>query len=137
RRVCACGLPEGPALSAVYPVLSAVFVYRDLKLSEVPKVLLASANMSAMLLYIHTNAILFSFLLTSENIPQAMAQWIIDKHLSAWVFLLGVNILLLIAGNFIEPSSIVLLLAPILFPVAMQLGVDPIDCGIVMTISLV
>src|SRR5260370_16699710 len=82
--------------------------------------------MSAMLLYIITNAILFSFLLTSENIPQAMAQWIIDKHLSAWVFLLGVNILLLIAGNFMEPSSIVLLLPPILFPVAINPCLDPI-----------
>ncbi len=127
---------EAAAVSAVYAFVVAVFVYRDLKLSDVPKVLLDSANMSAMLLYIITNAILFSFLLTSENIPQAMAQWIIDKHLSAWVFLLGVNILLLIAGNFMEPSSIVLLLAPILFPVAMKLGVDPIHFGIVMTINM-
>jgi C4-dicarboxylate transporter DctM subunit len=127
---------EAAAVSAVYAFVVAVFVYRDLKLSDVPKVLLASANMSAMLLYIITNAILFSFLLTSENIPQAMAQWIIDKHLSAWMFLLGVNILLLIAGNFMEPSSIVLLLAPILFPVAMKLGVDPIHFGIVMTINM-
>jgi C4-dicarboxylate transporter DctM subunit len=127
---------EAAAVSAVYAFVVAVFVYKDLKLSEVPKVLLASANMSAMLLYIITNAILFSFLLTSENIPQAMAQWIIDKHLSVWMFLLGVNILLLIAGNFMEPSSIVLLLAPILFPVAMKLGVDPIHFGIVMTINM-
>src|SRR5437899_4913949 len=127
---------EAAAVSAVYAFVVAVFVYRDLKLSDVPKVLLDSANMSAMLLYIITNAMLFSFLLTAENIPQAMAQWIIDKHLSAWVFLLGVNILLLIAGNFMEPSSIVLLLAPILFPVAMKLGVDPIHFGIVMTINM-
>jgi len=127
---------EAAAVSAVYAFFIAVFVYKDLKLSEVPKVLLASANMSAMLLYIITNAILFSFLLTSENIPQAMAQWIIDEHLSTWMFLLGVNILLLIAGNFMEPSSIVLLLAPILFPVAMKLGVDPIHFGIVMTINM-
>jgi C4-dicarboxylate transporter DctM subunit len=127
---------EAAAVSAVYAFVVAVFVYKDLKLSEVPKVLLDSANTSAMLLYIITNAILFSFLLTSENIPQAMAQWIVDKHLSPWVFLLGVNILLLIAGNFMEPSSIVLLLAPILFPVAMKLGVDPIHFGIVMTINM-
>jgi len=127
---------EAAAVSAVYAFVVAVFVYRDLKLSDVPKVLLDSANMSAMLLYIITNAILFSFLLTSENIPQAMAQWIIDKHLSTWMFLLGVNILLLIAGNFMEPSSIVLLLAPILFPVAIKLGVDPIHFGIVMTINM-
>src|SRR5437763_6606655 len=92
--------------------------------------------MSAMLLYIITNAILFSFLLTSENIPQAMAQWIIDKHLSAWVFLLGVNILLLIAGNFMEPSSIVLLLPPILFPVAMKPPADPTHFAIATTINM-
>jgi len=127
---------EAAAMSAVYAFFIAVFVYRDLKLTDVPKVLIASANMSAMLLYIITNAILFSFLLTSESIPQAMAQWIIDKHLSAWVFLLGCNILLLIAGNFMEPSSIVLLLAPILFPVATRLGVDPIHFGIMMTINM-
>jgi C4-dicarboxylate transporter, DctM subunit len=127
---------EAAAMSAVYAFFIAVFVYRDLKLAEVPRVLLDAANMSAMLLYIITNAILFSFLLTSENIPQAMAQWIIDKHLSSWVFLLGCNVLLLIAGNFMEPSSIVLLLAPILFPVATKLGVDPIHFGIMMTINM-
>ena len=127
---------EAAAVSAVYAFVVAVFIYKDLKQSEVPKVLLASANMSAMLLYIITNAILFSFLLTSENIPQEMAQWIIDKQLSVWLFLLGVNILLLIAGNFMEPTSIVLLLAPILFPVAMKLGIDPIHFGIVMVINM-
>ena len=127
---------EAAAVSAVYAFVVAVFIYKDLKLSEVPKVLLASANMSAMLLYIITNAILFSFLLTSENIPQEMAQWIIDKQLSVWLFLLGVNILLLIAGNFMEPTSIVLLLAPILFPVAMKLGIDPIHFGILITVNM-
>src|SRR6266576_1226832 len=127
---------EAAAMSAVYAFFVAVFVYKDLTLRKVPKVLLDSANMSAMLLYIITNAVMFSFLMTSEQIPQVMAAWIIDKHLSPWVFLLGVNILLLIAGNFMEPSSIVLLLAPILFPVAVKLGVDPIHFGIVMTINM-
>ncbi len=127
---------EAAAMSAVYAFIVAVFVYKDLKLREVGRVLLESANMSAMLLYIITNAILFSFLLTSENIPQAMAQWIIDQHLAVWTFLLACNLILLIAGNFMEPSSIVLLLAPIMFPVAMRLGIDPIHFGIVMTINM-
>jgi C4-dicarboxylate transporter DctM subunit len=65
-----------------------------------------------------------------------MAQWIIDQHLAVWTFLLACNVILLIAGNFMEPSSIVLLLAPILFPVAMRLGIDPIHFGIVMTINM-
>ncbi len=68
---------EAAAMSAVYAFVVAVFVYKDLKLSDVPRVLLSSANLSAMLLYIITNAILFSFLLTYENIPQQLAQWII------------------------------------------------------------
>ena len=66
---------EAAAMSAVYAFVVAVFVYRDMKLTEVPKVLLASANMSAMILYIITNAVLFSFLMTSEQIPQAMTAW--------------------------------------------------------------
>jgi C4-dicarboxylate transporter DctM subunit len=92
--------------------------------------------MSAMLLYIITNAVLFSFLMTSENIPQAMAGWIIEKNLSIWVFLLVVNILLLLAGNVMEPSSIVLIMAPILFPVAVKLGIDPVHFGILITVNM-
>ncbi|CAK0749767.1 C4-dicarboxylate TRAP transporter large permease protein DctM [Azospirillaceae bacterium] len=127
---------EAAAMSAVYAFVIAVFVYKDLTFKQVPKVLLASANMSAMLLYIITNAVLFSFLMTSENIPQAMAGWIIDKHLSVWMFLFFVNILLLLAGNVMEPSSIVLIMAPILFPVAMQLGIDPVHFGILITVNM-
>ncbi|MBF0333934.1 MAG: TRAP transporter large permease subunit [Alphaproteobacteria bacterium] len=127
---------EAAAMSAIYAFVVAVFVYRDMRLSDVPKVLLSSASMSAMLLYIITNAVLFSFLMTSEQIPQAMAQWILDKDLSVWVFLLVVNILLLLAGNVMEPSSIVLIMAPILFPVAMKLGVDPVHFGILIVVNM-
>jgi C4-dicarboxylate transporter DctM subunit len=127
---------EAAAVSAVYAFVVAVFIYGDLKLRDVPRVLLESANMSAMLLYIITNAILFSFLLTSENIPQQMAQWIVDQGLSPWMFLLFVNVLLFFAGDFMEPSSIILILAPIFLPVAMKLGIDPVHLGIVMTINM-
>ncbi len=107
---------EAAAMSAVYAFFVAVFVYKDLTLLKVPKVLLDSANMSAMLLYIITNAVMFSFLMTSEQIPQAMAEWMLDKGLGQVAFLLFVNVLLLLAGNVMEPSSIVLIMAPILFP---------------------
>jgi C4-dicarboxylate transporter, DctM subunit len=127
---------EAAAMSAVYAFVVAVFVNRDMSLKRVPKVLLDSANMSAMLLYIITNAVLFSFLMTSEQIPQVMAAWIIDQHLGAWAFLIIVNILLLAAGNVMEPSSIVLITAPILFPVATQLGIDPIHFGILTTVNM-
>ena len=127
---------EAAAMSAVYAFVVAVFVYKDLTFKQVPKVLLDSANLSAMLLYIITNAVLFSFLLTSEQIPQTLAAWITGMGLSPWMFLLVVNILLLVAGNFMEPSSILLITAPMLFPVAMKLGIDPIHLGIVMTVNM-
>jgi C4-dicarboxylate transporter DctM subunit len=127
---------EAAAMSAVYAFIIAVFVYKDMGLKQVPKVLLDSASMSAMLLYIITNAVLFSFLMTSENIPQAMAGWIMDKGFGQITFLLVVNILLLLAGNVMEPSSIVLIMAPILFPVAQTLGIDPVHFGIIMVVNM-
>lgn len=127
---------EAAAMSAVYAFIVAVFVYKDMGMKQVPKVLLDSASMSAMLLYIITNAVLFSFLMTSENIPQAMAGWIMDKGFGMISFLLVVNVLLLLAGNVMEPSSIVLIMAPILFPVAMKLGIDPVHFGIMMVVNM-
>lgn len=127
---------EAAAVSAVYAFIVAVFVYKDMSLKQVPKVLIDSAAMSAMLLYIITNAVLFSFLMTSENIPQSMAAWILDSGFGMVSFLLVVNILLLLAGNVMEPSSIVLIMAPILFPVAMKLGIDPVHFGIIMVVNM-
>jgi C4-dicarboxylate transporter DctM subunit len=127
---------EAAAVSAVYAFVTAVFIYRDMKLSDVPKVLLASANMSAMILYIITNAVLFSFLMTSEQIPQAMTQWVTRSGIGWIEFLLFVNLLLLVAGNVMEPSSIVLITAPILFPVATRLGIHPVHLGILMTVNM-
>jgi C4-dicarboxylate transporter DctM subunit len=127
---------EAAAMSAAYAFFVSVFVYKDLSLKQVPKVLLDSANLAAMILYIITNAVLFSFLLTSEQIPQSLSTWINEMGLQPWMFLVVVNILLLIAGNFMEPSSILLITAPILFPVAMKLGIDPIHLGIIMTVNM-
>ena len=127
---------EAAAMSAMYAFIVAVFVYRDMPLKDVPKVLLNSANMSAMLLYIITNAVLFSFIMTNENIPQALADWMLGNGLGVITFLLAVNIILLLAGNFMEPSSIVLIFAPILFPVAMALGIHPVHFGIIMVVNM-
>ena len=127
---------EAAAMSAVYAFIIAVFVYKDMRLKDVPKVLLSSANMSAMLLYIITNAVMFSFIMANENIPQSLAAWMLAQGLGVVVFLLAVNLLLLAAGNFMEPSSIVLIFAPLLFPVAMKLGIDPVHFGIMMVVNM-
>jgi C4-dicarboxylate transporter DctM subunit len=114
----------------------AVFVYKDLKLVDVPKVLLSSAAMSAMILYIVTNAVLFSFLMVSEQIPQSMAEWMSAQGFGWMGFLLLCNLLLLAAGNVMDPSAIVLIFAPILFPVAVRLGVNPTHFGIMMAVNM-
>ncbi|MBX9819126.1 TRAP transporter large permease [Afipia birgiae] len=127
---------EAAAMSAVYAFLIEMFIYKDLNWKAVPKVLLASANMSAMILYIVTNAVLFSFLMTSEQIPQTMAAWITGSGINWITFLLLVNLLLLLAGNVMEPSSIVLIMAPILFPIAVKLGIDPVHFGIIIVVNM-
>jgi C4-dicarboxylate transporter DctM subunit len=127
---------EAAAVSAVWAFIVSVFVYRDMSMKDVPKVLLNSANMSAMLLYIITNAALFSFILTNEKIPQALADWILVNDLGLVSFLLLVNVLLLLAGNFMEPSSIILIMAPIIYPAAMGLGINPVHLGILIDVNM-
>src|SRR3954469_24481801 len=127
---------EAAAMAAVYAFFISVYVYKDLRLKDVPRVLLASANLSAMLLYIITNAVLFSFLMSHENIPQAMADWILGKELGVIAFLLFVNVILLLAGNVMEPSSIILIFAPILHPAAMKLGIDSVHLGILIDANM-
>jgi C4-dicarboxylate transporter, DctM subunit len=127
---------EAAAMAAVYAFLIAVFVYKELKLAEVPRVLLKAASMSAMILYIVTNAAVFSWLLTSEQIPQSMAEWMTAQGFGTVAFLLVTNIVLLAAGNFMDPAAIVLIMAPILFPMAAVLGVHPVHLGILMAVNM-
>jgi len=127
---------EAAAMAAVYSFFVSIFVYKDLKMSDVPKVLKDSANMSAMLLYIITNAVLFSFVLTNENLPHQLADWLLSMNLGQHGFLFVVNLVLLGAGNFMDPSSIILIMAPIFFPAAMQLGVNPVHFGILIDVNM-
>jgi len=88
------------------------------------------------LLFIIADAFLFSHVLTTEQIPQEIARQIAAAGLDWWQFLIVVNVILLIAGNFMEPSSIILILAPILFPIAQQLEIDPIHLGVIMVVNM-
>jgi C4-dicarboxylate transporter, DctM subunit len=127
---------EAAAMAAVYAFFIAVFVYKELKFVDVPAVLLKAASMSAMILYIITNAAVFSWLLTSEQIPQSMAEWMTAQGFGIVAFLLVTNIVLLAAGNFMDPAAIVLIMAPILFPMAARLGVHPVHLGILMAVNM-
>ncbi|MGX5660918.1 TRAP transporter large permease subunit, partial [Castellaniella ginsengisoli] len=127
---------EAAAVAAVYAFAIAVFVYRDIGMRQVPEVLIDAAKVTIMLMFIIANALLFAHVLTTERIPQAIAEQIIAWDMSAWQFLIVVNILLLVAGAFMEPTGIILILAPILFPIATQMGIDPVHLGIIMVVNL-
>jgi C4-dicarboxylate transporter DctM subunit len=127
---------EAAAVSAVYAFVVAAFIYRDLKLRDIFPVLLQSARVIVMLMFIISNAGLFAYVLTSQQIPQALTEAMTSGNVQPWVFLLTINIAMLIAGNFMEPTSIVLIFAPIVFPIATRLGVNPIHLGVLMTVNM-
>ena len=127
---------EAAAVSAVYALVVAVFIYKDLQLGEIPKILTESAKLTVTLMFIIANAYVFAFVLTTEQIPQTAAEMVLSSGLSPWMFLLVVNLLLLVAGNFIDPTSVILIVVPIIFPIAMSLGIDPVHLGIIMVINM-
>jgi len=127
---------EAAAVAAVYAFAIAVFVYRDMRMRDVPAVLVDASKVTVMLMFIIANALLFAHVLTTERIPQLIAEQILAWGMPAWAFLIVVNVLLLGAGMFMEPTGIILILAPILFPIAMQLGIDPVHLGIIMVVNL-
>ncbi len=127
---------EAAAVSAVYAVFVAVVIYRDIGVKQLPHVFLDAGKTTVMLMFIIANALLFAHVLTTERIPQTIAEHIMAAGMQPWMFLIVVNIILLIAGNFMEPTGIILILAPIFFPISQQLGIDPIHLGIIMVVNM-
>ncbi|HSR71376.1 MAG TPA: TRAP transporter large permease, partial [Kiloniellales bacterium] len=119
------------SLSELAIYLPAAMFHRDTR-----HVLVEAGKTTIMLLFIIANAMLFAHVLTTERIPHTITEWIINAGFEWWSYLIIVNILLLIAGNFMEPSAILLIMAPILFPIAVQLGIDPIHLGIIMVVNM-
>ena len=127
---------EAAAVSAIWALFIAIFIYKDIKIRELKTVFLESAKTSAMIMFIIANASIFAYFLTLENIPQMLSDFVVQMHLNKIMFLVAVNILLLIAGNFMEPSSIIMIMVPLLLPVATVLGIDPIHFGVIITINM-
>lgn len=127
---------EASAVCVGYALLVSMLIYRELGWRDLWPIVLSSARTSAMVMFIIANGILFTFVLTSERIPAQITDAILQWDLAPWQFLLLINILLLIVGCFMETSSAVLILAPILMPIGMELGVDPIHLGIIMIMNL-
>jgi C4-dicarboxylate transporter DctM subunit len=127
---------EAAAVAAVYAVFVAVVIYRDITVKQLPEVFLDAAKTTVMLMFIIANALLFAHVLTTERIPQTIAEQILAAGMAPWMFLLVVNVILLVAGNFMEPTGIILILAPIFFPIATKLGINPIHLGVIMVVNM-
>jgi C4-dicarboxylate transporter DctM subunit len=127
---------EAAAVSAVYAGLRGRGHLPRHRRQAVPHVFLDAGKTTVMLMFIIANALLFAHVLTTERIPQTIAEHIVAAGMQPWMFLIVVNIILLIAGNFMEPTGIILILAPIFFPISQQLGIDPIHLGIIMVVNM-
>jgi len=127
---------EAAAVAVVYSAIVGSFIYRDIKLKDYVDILTSSASVSAMIMFIIISANAFSWYLTSESIPQDVAEWIISVAPQPWMFLVAVNVLLLIVGCFMEPNSAILVLAPLFYPIVMKMNINPIHFGIIMIYNL-
>ncbi|WP_445287915.1 TRAP transporter large permease [Variovorax atrisoli] len=127
---------EASVVAVFYALVCGKFVYRTLEWKALPDILSRSALLSASVLIIIGLSASFAWVLTIEGIPQQMAEWLIGMNLSPWMFLIIVNIFLLLFGIFIEPLPGVMVLAPILAPVAVKLGVDPVHFAMIVIFNL-
>lgn len=127
---------EAGAVSVMYAFFVSFFVYKDTKYKDLYKIILDSAQTSSMIFFIIANAMLFAHFLTDEQIPHQITQMILDANVGPIMFLLIVNILLLLMGQFMEPSSVVMITVPLLLPIGIALGIDPIHLGVIMVVNM-
>ena len=127
---------EASVVAVFYALICGKYVYRTLQWRAVPDILARSALLTASVLIIIAMSASFAWVLTIEGVPQLLANWLSELHLNAWTFLIAVNILLLLFGIFIEPLPGVMVLVPILAPVAFKLGVEPVHFAMVVIFNL-
>ena len=127
---------EASAVAVFYALIVGVVIYREIKMKDLYAILRKSALSSAVIMFIIANAGLFAFLITRAGVPDAIGRWLEAVLQSPTMFLLGVNAALFIIGMFIETSAAIIVLAPILAPVAMHFGVDPVHFGLIMVVNL-
>ena len=127
---------EAAAVAVLYSLIIGAFVYREIKLKDLFAILRKSVLSSAVIMFIIANAGLFAFLITRAGVPGAIGQWLQEVLQSPAYFLLGVNVALFIIGMFIETGAAIIVLAPILVPVAVHFGIDPVHFGTVVVVNL-
>ncbi|MEI8267267.1 MAG: TRAP transporter large permease [Betaproteobacteria bacterium] len=127
---------EAAAVAVLYSLVIGALVYREIKLKDLYGILRKSVISSAVIMFIIANAGLFAFLITRAGVPGAIGQWLQEVLQSPFYFLLGVNVALFIIGMFIETGAAIIVLAPILVPVAVHFGIDPVHFGTVVVVNL-
>ena len=127
---------EASAVAVFYALIVGMLIYREIKLKDLYAILRKSALSSAVIMFIIANAGLFAFLITRAGVPDAIGHWLQEVLKSPAMFLLGVNTALFIIGMFIETSAAIIVLAPILAPVAQHFGIDPVHFGLIMVVNL-
>ncbi len=127
---------EASAVAVFYALVVGMVIHREIKIADLSKILQKSVMSSAVIMFIIANAGLFAFLITRAGVPDAIGQWLQEVLKSPAMFLLGVNAALFLIGMFIETSAAIIVLAPILAPVAIHFGIDPVHFGLVMVVNL-
>jgi C4-dicarboxylate transporter, DctM subunit len=127
---------EASAVAVFYALIVGMLIYREIKISDLYKILKKSVISSAVIMFIIANAGLFAFLITRAGVPDAIGQYLKEVLQSPTIFLLGVNAALFVIGMFIETSAAIIVLAPILAPVAIYFGIDPVHFGLIMVVNL-
>ena len=127
---------EAAAVIVVLSFIIGMFIHKELTMKDIPKIIIRSVATTSMLFFIIAMAMGFGFLLTMQQIPQKLATWITSFAVEPWMILLMINVLLFFAGDFMEPSSVILITAPIFFPIITALGINPIHFGIIMVMNM-
>ncbi|MEK3937469.1 TRAP transporter large permease [Sporosarcina sp. FSL W7-1349] len=127
---------EAGAVAALYAFIISVFVYKEIKLKDTFKILGKSAITSSIIMFIISSAGLFAWIISKEGLPRMAAEFFISISDSPFIFLILVNLFLLVVGMFLETSVSIIILAPILAPVAVQMGIDPVQFGMIMIVNL-
>ena len=127
---------EASAVAVFYALLVGMVIHREIRFTDIPAILKKSVMSSAVIMFIIANAGLFAFLITRAGVPEAIGIWLQEVLKTPFMFLLGINAALFVIGMFIETSAAIIVLAPILAPVAIKFGIDPIHFGLVMVVNL-
>ncbi len=127
---------EASAVAVFYALVVGGVIYREISLADLGRIMKKSVLSSAVIMFIIANAGLFAFLITRAGVPDAIGHWLEQVLQTPAMFLLGINVALFFIGMFIETSAAILVLAPILVPVAVHFGIDPIHFGLIMVVNL-